>query len=94
MVIIRLGDHDRAKKNLRYKYIERRASRIILHPRFMGRTPVLFDIALIKMERPVRLFPHISPICLPRSKSSSKGLAIVTGWGNTEELKQSSILKK
>ena len=53
---------------------------------------MIYDIALLELERPVRWkdYPHIRPICLPENSaldvSSLRG--IMSGWGATETLDQ------
>ena len=49
-----------------------------------------FDVALLKLDRQVRIAPNVAPICLPPSTASSSPkpsitapgtLATVVGWG-------------
>ena len=61
--------------------------RIYMHP-FYEFTPQAdrFDVAILKLSRPVLYEPHISPICLPdKGKDFGEGtVAMVSGWGAME----------
>ena len=55
-----------------------------VHPRFQF-SPAAdrYDVAVLRLERPVRYAPHITPICLPEAgRDPSPGThAYVAGWG-------------
>uniref|UniRef100_A0A6G5A6T2 Putative trypsin-like serine protease n=1 Tax=Rhipicephalus microplus TaxID=6941 RepID=A0A6G5A6T2_RHIMP len=58
---------------------------MIHHPGFQW-TTILNDIALVKVERPLDFDDHVRPICLPPKMLHLDGqLAMVAGWGLTEE---------
>nr|XP_037273443.1 transmembrane protease serine 3-like [Rhipicephalus microplus] len=60
---------------------------MIHHPEFQW-TTILNDIALVKVERPLDFDDHVRPICLPPKMLHLDGqLAMVAGWGLTEESK-------
>ncbi|XP_074135973.1 serine protease 27-like [Sminthopsis crassicaudata] len=63
----------------------RRVSKIIVHPLYFGWPPK--DIALAKMEIPIRFQKNILPICLPTSMENFENgsLCWVTGWGRIKE---------
>ncbi|XP_044752980.1 trypsin-1-like isoform X2 [Coccinella septempunctata] len=50
------------------------------------------DIALLKLELPLEFGIHIMPICFPGSNQHFAGNAIVAGWGNNENGKQTDLL--
>ena len=60
---------------------------IIMHPRYLqdGRPSADFDIALLKLARPVQPTSHVGFICLPESNTNEPApgtLCTVTGWGH------------
>ncbi|XP_067004098.1 serine protease 27 [Anabrus simplex] len=61
--------------------------RKIVHPAFQFRAtqPDRFDVALLRLARPVAFRDHILPICLPRAGAAFKGrMGVVAGWGKTD----------
>ncbi|MPC25441.1 Collagenase [Portunus trituberculatus] len=68
------------------------ASTVILHQKLNFH----YDVALLKLERPVEFSDTIRPICLPpRSLSvSPEGARVeIAGWGNDESGTKSNVLK-
>lgn len=61
-------------------------SEIRIHPQFTG-TGFYNDLALFKLERPVRFNEYIQPICLPsnsqRQESFVGQVPTIVGWGTT-----------
>lgn len=58
----------------------------MLHPNYEF-TPQAdrYDVALLKLDRPATLMPHISPVCLPSPEPVKIGArSIVAGWGATD----------
>lgn len=59
------------------------AARVVLHPDFNIQN-YNHDIALVQLQEPVPLGPHIMPICLPRPEPEGPAphtLGLVAGWG-------------
>ena len=59
----------------------------LIHPnfRYMSIQPDRFDIALLRLERPVKFKQNILPICLPEQGKDFEGYTgIVAGWGKTD----------
>ncbi|XP_053621535.1 serine proteinase stubble [Plodia interpunctella] len=59
----------------------------ILHPYFQYRVtqPDRYDIALLKLSRPITFMSHILPICLPDSELELRGRSgVIAGWGKTD----------
>ncbi|KAL0859125.1 hypothetical protein ABMA27_010961 [Loxostege sticticalis] len=59
----------------------------ILHPLFQFRMtqPDRYDIALLKLSRPITYMSHILPICLPEADIELRGRAgVIAGWGKTD----------
>ncbi|CAB3241745.1 unnamed protein product [Arctia plantaginis] len=71
----------------------------ILHPLFQFRItqPDRYDIALLKLSRPITYTSHILPICLPERDIELRGRAgVIAGWGteqciNWHRIKQISV---
>eukprot|EP00112_Aurelia_sp_Birch-Aquarium-sp1_P017384 Seg402.2 transcript_id=Seg402.2/GoldUCD/mRNA.D3Y31 product=Ovochymase-1 protein_id=Seg402.2/GoldUCD/D3Y31 len=75
-----LGEHNR---NVNEGSEQRfKAKRAFTHPKY-NKQPLDSDIALIKLDRPVRFNSRIQPICLPRDGRSAPpgSLCYITGWG-------------
>ncbi|XP_052845170.1 spaetzle-processing enzyme-like isoform X2 [Drosophila gunungcola] len=100
---VRLGEHDTSseidcedrglKKHCAPRPLEIDVEKYILHPRFNESDVFHFDIALLRLEIPVRYTPQIRPICvLVRSFSLSKSKLKVAGWGRTETGIPSAVL--
>lgn len=81
---IRLGAHDLDNigndddHTIDYNIAER-----IRHPAHRASSQYN-DIALIKMDRKVRLTPYMRPACLPVMATVSTTRAIATGWGQVQ----------
>lgn len=59
----------------------------ILHPLFQFRMtqPDRYDIALLKLSRPIHYMNHILPICLPDFDMELRGKSgVIAGWGKTD----------
>ncbi|KAL4717873.1 hypothetical protein ACJJTC_005718 [Scirpophaga incertulas] len=59
----------------------------ILHPLFQFRMtqPDRYDIALLKLSRPITYMSHILPICLPDFDLELRGKSgVIAGWGKTD----------
>ena len=64
-----------------------RVDHITLHPdfRYMLTQPDRFDVAVLKLDRPVTYQDNILPICLPTSDYNLVGkIGVVAGWGKTD----------
>jgi len=66
--------------------------KIVVHPMYQF-TPQAdrFDVALLKLDKPASIMPHVSPICLPdpRRPSYDGVRSYVSGWGATDPDKHS-----
>jgi len=72
-----------------------------MHPKYQdtdGRTPPLYDAALLKLANPVQFTDHISPVCLPNAQDEdlpNAGTAVLaTGWGRTKNERGAPIATK
>lgn len=85
-----LGEHNRNK--IEKSKIRRNITQVIVHPNYKIKDVKSdFDIALMKLQSPVKFSDEIAPICLPSQNINmatigSQGL--VVGWGETKGLKQ------
>ncbi|XP_069702854.1 trypsin-7-like [Periplaneta americana] len=90
-----LGEHDRVSKTETVT-VERHLQNATAYANFSIFT-FNNDIAVLELETPVELGPTIRPACLPSDvhKNLTGRMAIVAGWGRTEERKPtSSSLRK
>uniref|UniRef100_A0A1I8P8I7 CLIP domain-containing serine protease n=1 Tax=Stomoxys calcitrans TaxID=35570 RepID=A0A1I8P8I7_STOCA len=106
---VRLGEHDLGHEhdceNYRKSYSDSNCAppyedvevdSITSHPDYK-RHPLMNDIALIRLQRPVQFKSHIKPICLPLDAHIDAQMAmdqIVAGWGVTEKGYASNVLLK
>jgi len=79
-----LGEHTLMQKSEPLPRQKFTVSKVHVHPLYQ-QTPQAdrFDIALLKLDRPVRKMPHIVPVCLP-ADDTPLGAGVVTrvtGWG-------------
>ena len=71
----------------------REIEKIILHPEFK-RNNLDYDLALIKLQRPVHLTDYVRPICLPDADDSRIELAghgWATGWGKGSQIEETVV---
>ncbi|XP_063914729.1 clotting factor G beta subunit-like [Zophobas morio] len=72
--------HRRDKNYARYTIAQR-----IPHPKYQ-KNSYYHDIALLKLDEPIQLGPHVKPACLYTAKHIPVNRGIVTGWGCTRTL--------
>ena len=77
------------------------ASKMFIHPQFMGGTdndPGDYDIALIELARPLTYSENVRPVCLVEDRETFvNDTCYVTGWGNNinaEGYHRSPVLKE
>lgn len=82
---IRVGEYDFGSVTEPYPYQERSAVSKIVHPKYNFYS-FEYDLALVKLRKPVDLAPNVHPICLPGNDDLMVGEnATVTGWGRLSE---------
>lgn len=98
---VRLGDLDLVSDADGASPLEMKVERIKVHERYdyRERQPLLFDIALMKLSRPVEFSDSIRPICLPgleyaRTATFDGKTPFVIGWGRTEDGTKSDVLRQ
>ncbi|KAH8254645.1 hypothetical protein KR032_011511 [Drosophila birchii] len=88
-LVARLGEWDLNSVNEPHIHQSRRIKEIIMHPEF---DPQVFfnDIALLLLDEPVQLAPHIQPLCLPPPQTPQlinqllSSTCFATGWGTKD----------
>lgn len=96
-IVVRAGELDFRKPSKAFPFVERVVIDNISHPKYASRPGSIsdFDIGLLRLERPIRFQPHISPICLPGTEDVFPGdEATVAGWGKTEYHESATKLRK
>ncbi|XP_022900363.1 serine proteinase stubble isoform X2 [Onthophagus taurus] len=82
---IRVGEYDFSNMEEMLPHVERGVVSKIVHPKYNFYT-YEYDLALVKLDKPLDFAPHIMPICLPGSDDLLVGEnATVTGWGRLSE---------
>jgi hypothetical protein len=82
---IRIGEYDFSTDQEPYPFVERSVVRKIVHPKYNFFT-YEYDLAMVRLDSPVKYTQHIVPICLPGSDDLLIGEnATVTGWGRLSE---------
>lgn len=85
---IRVGEYDFSTAAEPLPHQERGVERKVVHPRYNFFT-YENDLALLHLDSPLRLQPHVRPICLPPDTATEEALvgvnATVTGWGRLSE---------
>ena len=85
---IRVGEYDFSTAAEPLPHQERGVERKVVHPRYNFFT-YENDLALLHLDAPLQLQPHVRPICLPPDTATEEALvgvnATVTGWGRLSE---------
>lgn len=81
-IIVRGGEWNTQSTEEILKSEERKVKTIINHPEFF-RPNLHNDIALLFLETPFDLKPHINVACLPKEDYLKEG-CLATGWGKDE----------
>ncbi|XP_028319555.1 coagulation factor VII isoform X2 [Gouania willdenowi] len=82
------GEHDLDEEERTEQ--RRRVMRVVVHPSY-NQTNSDSDLAMLKLQRPIRLGPHALPVCLPAINSTfsrtlaSVRVSIVSGWGRVAQ---------
>lgn len=88
-LLARFGEWDLSSIDEPHEHQTRRIKQIIMHEEF---DPDGFfnDIALLELEQPVEIQPHVQPICLPPPETPKlqaelrEALCYATGWGGRQ----------
>ena len=83
-VVVTLGEYHLRSRREPLPTQEFRVVKAYVHPKFQF-SPAAdrYDVAVLRLARPVRYAPHIAPICLPEAgRDPAAGThAYVAGWG-------------
>jgi hypothetical protein len=92
LFVLRIGIHDIRLTRSEELY---GARRIFVHERFISST-FENDIAIIRLDRPVTITEHSSPICLPSNNISPGSQVTIAGWGTIAETSRvhSNVLRQ
>ncbi|SPP74312.1 phenoloxidase-activating factor 2 [Drosophila guanche] len=88
-LMARAGDWDLNSLDEPYEHQGRRIKQIIMHPDFDPEA-LFNDIALLVLDEPIQLAPHIQPLCLPPPETPQVvddlllATCFATGWGAKE----------
>jgi len=78
---ITVGEHDYMKLGEKYE-VEHDIKQIIVHPLFKGGRGNYYDIAMLRMTKPISFNSHVRPICLPNANDNHEGQKChIAGWG-------------
>lgn len=80
-VKVRLGELNLKKNNDGANPIDLTVDEIIVHPDYVS-TSKYNDIALIRMNRPIKFNDHIRPACLYNNNNIYSHKVTATGWGS------------
>ncbi|XP_049953288.1 serine proteinase stubble [Schistocerca serialis cubense] len=89
-IIVFLGEYDTQNTGQYMEPLPEETFRVIkkiIHPNFQFRItqPDRFDLALLRLSRPVFYRENILPICLPKHNEAFMGhTGVVAGWGKTD----------
>ncbi|SPP74314.1 phenoloxidase-activating factor 2 [Drosophila guanche] len=87
-LLARAGDWDLNSQREPHPYQMRRIGQLHRHEEY-NKLNFYNDMALLILERPFKLAPHIQPICLPSAETSRvledmrRAQCLATGWGHT-----------
>jgi len=79
-----LGEHTLLQKSEPLPRQKFTVAQVHMHPLYQQTEQAdRFDIAILELDRPVRMMPHIQPVCLPSSDSPLEPgvVTTVSGWG-------------
>lgn len=59
--------------------------KMIKHPKYDKYNNHDYDVALIKLQNPIKYNNHVRPVCLAKSDFDPGTNCFITGWGYTSE---------
>jgi len=77
---VRVGEHNRTV--VEGSEVDVTVRKIMRHPDY-SRWTLNNDIAMLKLEKPVKLNKYVQPACLPKQKAPVGSKCYITGWGKT-----------
>ena len=83
-IVAYLGEYSLYEKSEPLPLQKRIVTKVFIHPYYQF-TPQAdrYDVAVLKLDRPVKYAPHIVPVCLPNKNEyvEENSHAMVSGWG-------------
>lgn len=81
---MRLGEWDTASEDSAYPHQDIRVERMVLHEKFDDAS-LINDVALLKLEEPAEIAPHVNTMCLPPDDDYYIDYTdcVANGWGKT-----------
>ena len=83
-IVAYLGEYSLYEKSEPLPLQKRIVTKVFIHPYYQF-TPQAdrYDVAVLKLDRPVKYAPHIVPVCLPNKNEyvEANSHAMVSGWG-------------
>ena len=65
-----------------HRHIDRKVAAILFHPKYDHKSKTFEnDLALLRLEEPVKFQPNIIPVCMPEVEDEVGSKAWVTGFG-------------
>ena len=76
-----------------FEHQQRSVSEILIHEKF-NKGNLKNDVALLRVQTPFNLQPHVDTICLPAPNQNFDGkLCAATGWGKDRFGELSKVIK-
>ena len=94
---VRFGEYDLESTDEPLAHVDREVENIITHPQYNDFEVISkgFDVALLKLSRPVQYSLHILPICLPKDdKLLLDIIAWTKGLGVSDTYKNPTVLQE
>jgi len=68
-------------------YVQKIEADVIVHPKYDGNAHHGYDIAVMKLKKPLQFTEAVQPICLPKANTqyTKETMFLVSGWGKTSE---------
>ncbi|OQV25899.1 Serine proteinase stubble [Hypsibius exemplaris] len=83
-MIVRIGEYDFRDANSTYPHVDIRVAERVIHQKFNFLT-FENDVALLRLAEPVKLGPHIIPVCLAPFKNYTGSYGTISGWGRLSQ---------
>ncbi|CAH8581210.1 unnamed protein product [Schistosoma intercalatum] len=80
--IVRIGEHDMLNESM--EHYDMSVAHVYVHPQYQSASSSGYDIALVKLTKPVKLSRYVNIACLPSAGEEVKPgqVCISVGWGH------------
>lgn len=80
-LVVRLGEWDTQQESEVIQHEDYQVIKIVIHPEFQNQS-LWNDIAILRLNRVVKMKQNINPVCLPTSTDNFESrVCTTTGWG-------------